>query len=144
MIARPFLDEIAGKPAIVEDELDPDLRDTEQVPLLEDGGIEAFIRREVLPYAADDEPLHQQREATPGLGPGHAHLFDAMRWTLHARNLCVEVRFKLAGVQMPPRPWLRMIKRRQLGAAFGTRPPGGVVLQPVARRASRPSSARPA
>ena len=32
---------------------DPELRDTEQVPLLEDGGIEAFIRREVLPYTAD-------------------------------------------------------------------------------------------
>jgi hypothetical protein len=31
-------------------EPDPDLRDTEQVPLLEPGGIEAFIRREVLPY----------------------------------------------------------------------------------------------
>jgi type I restriction enzyme M protein len=29
------------------------LRDTEQVPLLETGGIEAFIRREVLPYATD-------------------------------------------------------------------------------------------
>ena len=42
-----------GKPAIVEHEPDPDLRDTEQVPLLEVGGIEAFIRREVLPYAPD-------------------------------------------------------------------------------------------
>jgi type I restriction enzyme M protein len=42
-----------GKPAIVEYEPDSDLRDTEQVPLLEDGGIEAFIRREVLPYTPD-------------------------------------------------------------------------------------------
>jgi len=43
-----------GKPtAVIEYEPDPDLRDTEQVPLLEDGGIEAFIRREVLPYAPD-------------------------------------------------------------------------------------------
>jgi type I restriction enzyme M protein len=42
-----------GKPAIVEYEPDSELRDTEQVPLLEDGGIEAFIRREVLPYAPD-------------------------------------------------------------------------------------------
>jgi type I restriction enzyme M protein len=42
---------IAGKPAVVEYEPDPDLRDTEQVPLLEEGGIEAFIRREVLPHA---------------------------------------------------------------------------------------------
>jgi type I restriction enzyme M protein len=44
---------IAGKPAVVEYEPDPDLRDTEQVPLLEEGGIEAFLRREVLPHAPD-------------------------------------------------------------------------------------------
>ena len=42
-----------GKPAVVEYEPDSDLRDTEQVPLLEDGGIEVFIRREVLPYTPD-------------------------------------------------------------------------------------------
>jgi type I restriction enzyme M protein len=45
--------EVAGKASIVEYEPDPDLRDTEQVPLLEEGGIEAFIRREVLPYTPD-------------------------------------------------------------------------------------------
>ncbi len=44
---------IAGKPSVVEYEPDPDLRDTEQVPLTEEGGIEAFLRREVLPYAPD-------------------------------------------------------------------------------------------
>jgi type I restriction enzyme M protein len=44
---------IAGKKCVVEYEPDSDLRDTEQIPLLEDGGIEAFIRREVLPYAKD-------------------------------------------------------------------------------------------
>jgi type I restriction enzyme M protein len=44
---------IGSKPAVVEYEPDSDLRDTEQIPLLEEGGIEAFIRREVLPYAAD-------------------------------------------------------------------------------------------
>ena len=44
---------IAGKPAVVEYEPDTDLRDTEQVPLLEEGGIEAFLRREVLPHAVD-------------------------------------------------------------------------------------------
>jgi type I restriction enzyme M protein len=41
------------KAAIVEYEPDSDLRDTEQVPLLEEGGIEAFVRREVLPYTPD-------------------------------------------------------------------------------------------
>ena len=37
----------------MEYEPDTDLRDTEQIPLLEVGGIESFIRREVLPYAPD-------------------------------------------------------------------------------------------
>jgi type I restriction enzyme M protein len=45
--------EVAGKASVVEYEPDTDLRDTEQVPLLEDGGIDAFIRREVLPYTPD-------------------------------------------------------------------------------------------
>ncbi len=44
---------VGGKACVVEYESDSDLRDTEQVPLLEEGGIEAFIRREVLPYTPD-------------------------------------------------------------------------------------------
>jgi type I restriction enzyme M protein len=44
---------MGGKQVIVEYEPDSELRDTEQVPLLEAGGIEAFIRREVLPYTPD-------------------------------------------------------------------------------------------
>ena len=44
---------VKGRPAVVEYEPDSDLRDTEQVPLLEEGGVEAFVRREVLPYAPD-------------------------------------------------------------------------------------------
>ena len=44
---------VNGKPAVVEYEPDTDLRDTEQIPLQEEGGIEAFLQREVLPYAAD-------------------------------------------------------------------------------------------
>jgi len=44
---------INGKPVVVEYEPDTDLRDTEQVPLLEEGGIEAFLRREVLPHVPD-------------------------------------------------------------------------------------------
>lgn len=43
-----------GDPKIVlEYEPDSELRDHEQIPLLEEGGIEAFIRREVLPYTPD-------------------------------------------------------------------------------------------
>ena len=48
-----FAANVNGRPAVVEYEPDTDLRDTEQIPLQEDGGIEAFLRREVLPYAAD-------------------------------------------------------------------------------------------
>jgi len=48
-----FQTNIKGKPAVVEYEPDSDLRDTEQIPLTEDGGIEAFLQREVLPYAPD-------------------------------------------------------------------------------------------
>jgi type I restriction enzyme M protein len=44
---------LGGKSFVVEYEPDPDLRDTEQIPLLEEGGIDAFIRREVLPYTPD-------------------------------------------------------------------------------------------
>ncbi|WP_420595114.1 type I restriction-modification system subunit M [Deinococcus sp.] len=38
---------------VYEYEPDPELRDTEQIPLLEEGGIAAFIEREVWPHAAD-------------------------------------------------------------------------------------------
>ena len=42
-----------GKPVVVEYEPDTDLRDTEQIPLLHPGGIDAFLQEEVLPYAPD-------------------------------------------------------------------------------------------
>jgi len=48
-----FALELNVKPCVVEYEPDTDLRDSEQIPLLEEGGIEAFIRREVLPYTPD-------------------------------------------------------------------------------------------
>ena len=44
---------ITGTPTVVEYEPDTHLRDTEQIPLQEKGGIETFLRREVLPYAPD-------------------------------------------------------------------------------------------
>ena len=48
-----FATSINGRFAVVEYEPDPDLRDAEQIPLQEEGGIEAFLREEVLPYAPD-------------------------------------------------------------------------------------------
>ena len=48
-----FAAAVDGRAAVVEYEPDTDLRDTEQIPLQEERGIEAFLQREVLPYAAD-------------------------------------------------------------------------------------------
>ena len=48
-----FEAKIGGRACVVEYEPDGELRDFEQIPLLEAGGIEAFIRREVLPYTPD-------------------------------------------------------------------------------------------
>lgn len=44
---------VNGRSQIVEYLPDSELRDTEQVPLLEEGGIEAFFLREVLPHVPD-------------------------------------------------------------------------------------------
>jgi type I restriction enzyme M protein len=48
-----FAVEVDGQHVVVEYEPDTDLRDTEKVPLQEEGGIKAFFRCEVLPYAPD-------------------------------------------------------------------------------------------
>ena len=43
----------AQKSEVVQYEPDPELRDTEEVPLLHTGGIERFFKQEVLPYTED-------------------------------------------------------------------------------------------
>lgn len=48
-----YLETVGKDHFMVEYEMDTDLRDTEQVPLKEVGGIEAFFEREVLPHAPD-------------------------------------------------------------------------------------------
>ena len=53
LLRGPFPAAIGGKHAVVEYELDTDLRDTKQVPLPHEGGIEGFLCSEVLPYAPD-------------------------------------------------------------------------------------------
>ena len=60
--------EIDGKSRVVEYELDTDLRDTEQIPMLEDGGIEAFLAREVLPHAPG-RYRHKVKIATRSVSP---------------------------------------------------------------------------
>ncbi len=52
-LAGRFEATVDGAPAVVEYEPDPDLRDTEQVPLTDDGGVEGFLRRQVLPEVPD-------------------------------------------------------------------------------------------
>ena len=42
-----------GQSTVVEYEPDTALRDTEQILLLHEGGIDAFLEKEVLPYAPD-------------------------------------------------------------------------------------------
>lgn len=44
---------VNGEEVLVEYEPDPDLRDSEQVPLSDDSGIVGYFNREVLPYASD-------------------------------------------------------------------------------------------
>lgn len=50
---RPYITEKDPTAQPVEGEADPDLRDVETVPFTYDGGIEAFMKNEVLTYAPD-------------------------------------------------------------------------------------------
>lgn len=50
---RPLITTVDPKCASVKGEADSSLSDTEQIPLCYEGGIEAFMQREVLPYAPD-------------------------------------------------------------------------------------------
>jgi type I restriction enzyme M protein len=50
---RPFITETDPAAKAVEGESDPNLRDTENIPFLYEGGIDAFIEKEVRPYAPD-------------------------------------------------------------------------------------------
>lgn len=48
-----FKTTIDGKPCVLEYEVDATLRDTEQIPLLHDGGVEQFFKEEVLSFVPD-------------------------------------------------------------------------------------------
>lgn len=50
---RPFITETDPHAKEVEGESDPNLRDSENIPFNYDGGIDAFIEKEVKPYATD-------------------------------------------------------------------------------------------
>ncbi len=50
---RPFITEKDPNAKPIEGEADPDLRDTENVPFLYEGGIDTFMNTEVKPYAPD-------------------------------------------------------------------------------------------
>ena len=50
---RPFITERDPAAKLIDGEADADLRDTENIPFAYEGGIDAFMRNEVLPYAPD-------------------------------------------------------------------------------------------
>lgn len=50
---RPYITRKDGLAKPIADEMDADLRDSENVPLTYEGGIDAFMQNEVLPYAPD-------------------------------------------------------------------------------------------
>ena len=50
---RPFITERDADAKPVDGEPDADLRDTENIPFTYEGGIDAFMRNEVLTYAPD-------------------------------------------------------------------------------------------
>lgn len=50
---RPYITETDPEAKEVAGEADPELRDTENIPLQYEGGIHTFIEKEVLPYAPD-------------------------------------------------------------------------------------------
>ena len=69
---------VDGRAAVVEYEPDTDLRDTEQIPLQEEGGIEAFLRREMLPYAAVTRSRGSHMTVTLTVG-GDQHQVTVLR-----------------------------------------------------------------
>jgi hypothetical protein len=73
-----FATTIDGKTQVVEYEPDSELRDTEQIPLQEPGGIEAFIRREVLrtrptPGSTRARPRSATRSASTAISTSRSH-----------------------------------------------------------------------
>ena len=50
---RPYITEKDPTAKMIEGEPDTDLRDTENVPFIYEGGIDAFMKNEVLTYAPD-------------------------------------------------------------------------------------------
>ena len=50
---RPFITEKDPTAQPIDGEADVDLRDTENIPFTYEGGIDTFMRDEVLPYAPD-------------------------------------------------------------------------------------------
>ena len=84
---------IGGKPAVVEYEPDTDLRDTEHIPLLEEGGIEAFLRREVLPYAPDAWYVEGQVKS------GYEVSFNRYFYKPHAMRRLDEIRADILALE---------------------------------------------
>ena len=65
----------------------------------------------------DRQAFKQQGEARVGLRPRQAHLPDAVVGAVHPGGPRVQVGHELAGIEMPPRPFRRVVVDRQLRPA---------------------------
>lgn len=86
-----FQTSVDGKTCVVEYEPDSELRDTENVPLLEPGGIGAFIQREVLPHVPDAWILSDKTQIGYEISftryfykPKPMRTLDEIRWDIEA------------------------------------------------------------
>ena len=75
--------------SVVEYEPDSTLQDTKQIPLLEHGGLEAFLRREVLPYAPD--AWYNDSEVTVGYEISFQRYFSSLAPTRPLADICREI-----------------------------------------------------
>ena len=103
-------------PSIVEYEPDSDLRDTDHVSLLEDGGLEAFLSREVLPYAPD--AWYDPFSVTVGYAISFHRVFPS---TTHTRSLA-DVHHDLLNARSFSARILRQVLRTSAVPASGSDP----------------------
>jgi type I restriction enzyme M protein len=89
-----------GKPALVEYEPDSEVRDFEQIPLLEEGGIETFIGREVLLYTPDAWIVEADTEI--GYEVSFTRHFYPPKFSGEGRNQRPSPPHVNATVQVPP------------------------------------------
>ena len=81
------------------------------------------LHRLALQQHVDHEPLKEDCEPAPRLGPRGFNLHDAVLRTVDPRQPRLEERLELARVQVPPRPLRAVVVHRQLPLTVRTPPP---------------------